>query len=234
MSAVWGGVYMLRHAVRSLTVCAISSVEILGVGRDSGVTTSASEREGSDNGKITAEEAGNGRILPDGTATEIEVGESVVIGVDGDVGGGGGGIKGGEGGGMDKVGGGLSAKREGDHSESDPQSTPPHPQTTPPAALPCSTASDLPTPLPQPSLRTISMVIGDSSPSTISPADSSLRSKFPREDDRAVVCSAFLTDARRLPLPLHSIRSSLTTRVLVCRVGSGDGVVESIIASSVK
>jgi hypothetical protein len=223
---------MLRHAVRSLTVCAISSVESLGVGRDSGVATSASEREGSDNGKITAEEAGNGRILPDGTATGIEVGESVVIGVDGDVGGGG--IKGGEGGGIDKVGGGLSAKREGDHSESDPQSTPPHPQTTPPAALLCSTASGLPTPPPQPTLRTISMVIGDSSPSTISPADSSLRSKFPREDDRAVVCSAFLTDARRLPLPLQSIRSSLTTRVLVCRVGSGDGVVESVIASSVK
>ena len=219
MSAVWGGVYMLRHAVRSLTICAVSSVESLGV------ATSAS--------------AVNSRILPDGTATESEVGESVVIGVDGEVGGGGGRGLGGEGGvvgrGIDEVGGGgLSAKREGDHSESDPQSTPPHPQTTPPAALPCSTASDLPTPPPQPSLRTISMVIGDSSPSTISPADSSLRSKFPREDDRAVVCSAFLTDARRLPLPLHSIRSSLTTRVLVCRVGSGDGVVESIIASSVK
>jgi hypothetical protein len=193
---------MLRHAVRSLTISAESSVESLGVKCDSGVVLNDIKREGSntqadcDNGKIETVKAENSGV--EASVMENETEESAALGTD---------RGGGGGGGTDVVRGGAGG-------------------------VPCSTTSVTPT-SPQPSFP-ISIVIGDSTPSTISPSDSSLRSKFPREDDRAVTCTAFLTDARRLPLPLQSIRSSLTTRVLVCRVGCGDGAVESIIASRVK
>lgn len=96
-------------------------------------------------------------------------------------------------------------------------------------SIPRSPPSSTSTTTPSSTSRSITVHICDTTSDTTSSSTSSSTSRFPLKGEvKSFKCSAYLSAANRLKshlIPLQMLRSSMTSRVLVCCVGDGEELV---------
>ena len=220
MSAVWGGVYMLRQTILSLHIllaavseeqndlCAGGTGEVRKISGDekeqrSEECNSAVVKNLMDDDRVKESEYSTSEQLTGEIVVEENKGKEVVTPND------------------------ATSHLQSEVNLSSPKPLQPVPRLLS-MVIGASTARPYSTDL------TTSSEPALSESSSGSTSNSKSRSKFTEEEDRVVRCATCLVEASRVPLPFSAVRAALASRVLVCRIGrrEGAGVGELGVAKS--